>query len=121
MASAAILGLIPAKGQLLSVLLHEGIRLGLSFANWMAQDPTGIISRIGDVLVWNGANGRQVLAGLASLSEGQSRIEQVVNHIDAVQLGISHTLGVIHTLSIATLGVTSLTGAFMLCCGDCNP
>src|SRR5207253_3164261 len=59
-------------------------------------------------------NGQQVIAGLASLSEGQSRIERVVNHMESVQLGIQHSLGVMHTLSIATLGVTSLSGALML-------
>jgi hypothetical protein len=114
MVLTTILGLIPTKGQLLPILLREGIRLGLPFAQQIAQDPAGTVSRIGDVLVWNGTKGQQVLAGLASLSEGQARIEQVVNHIDTVQLGISHTLGVMYTLSIATLGVTSLTGAFMV-------
>ena len=115
MAAPAILGLIPATGrQLFALLLQEGITRGLPYVQRLAQDPSGTVSRIGDVLVWNGANGQHVLAGLASFSEGQARIEQVVNHIDAVQLGISHTLGVMHTLSIATLGVTSLTGAFMV-------
>jgi hypothetical protein len=114
MAPAAILGLIPAKGKLLSLLLHEGLRVGLPFVHRIAQDPSGTVSRIGDVLVWNGVNGQEVLAGLANLSEGQSRIEQVVNHIDSVQLGVSHTLGVMHTLSIATLGITSLSGLYMV-------
>ncbi len=114
MAPAAILGLIPAKGHLLSLLLHEGIRQGLPFAQRMIQNPGGAVTRIGDALVWNSPNGQHVLAGLASLSDGQSRIEQVVNHMDTVQLGMQHTLGVMHTLSIATLGVTSLSGALML-------
>ena len=52
-ATAAILGLIPANGRLLSVLLHEGIRLGLSFAQRIVEDPGGTVSRIGDALVWN--------------------------------------------------------------------
>jgi hypothetical protein len=115
MPAPAILGLIPATArQLFPVLLEEGIRRGLPYAQRMVQDPSGTLSRVGDALVWNSPNGQQVLAGLASLSEGQARIEQVVNHIDAVQLGISHTLGVMHTLSIATLGITSLSGAYMV-------
>lgn len=114
MPAAAILGLIPAKGHLLSVLLQEGIRLGLPYVQHMAQDPTGTVSRIGDALVWNGVNGQHVLAGIASAAEGQARIEQVVNHIDSVQLGISHALGVMHTLSIATLGITALSGLYMV-------
>lgn len=119
MAPATILGLIPAKGNLLTLLLGEGLRAGLPYVQRLAQDPTGTVTRVGDALVWNGANGQQVLAGLATLSEGQSRIEQVVNHIDVnhidtVQLGVSHTLGVMHTLSIATLGITSLSGAYMV-------
>jgi hypothetical protein len=114
MAPAAILGPIPAKGNLLTLLLREGLRAGLPYVQRIVQDPTGTVTRIGDALVWNGANGQQVLAGLATLSEGQSRIEQVVNHIDTVQLGVSHILGVMHTLSIATLGITSLSGAYMV-------
>ena len=115
MAIPAILGLIPATGrQLFALLLQEGIMRGLPYVHRLAQDPAGMVSRIGDTLVWNGANGQHVLAGLASLSEGQARIEQVVNHIESVQLGISHTLGVMHTLSIATLGITSLSGAYMV-------
>jgi hypothetical protein len=114
MVSSATLAMIPAQGNLLSILLHEGLRCGLPYIHHIAQDPTGTVSRIGDALVWNGASGQQTLAGLASLSEGQLRIEQVVNHIDSVQLGTSHTLGVMHTLSIATLGITSLSGAYMV-------
>src|SRR6516225_2098484 len=74
MVPSTILGLIPAKGQLLPILLREGIRLGLPFAQQIAQDPAGTVSRVGEALVWNGTKGQQVLAGLASLSEGQSRI-----------------------------------------------
>jgi len=113
MAPAAILGLV-TRGPILALLMREGFRLGLPYAKRLMDDPSGTISRIGDAVVWNGPNGQNVLAGLASLSEGQSRIEQVVNHIESVQLGMQHTLGVMHMLSMATLGVTSLTGAFMV-------
>lgn len=115
MAGAVILGILGGTGRrLMPLILDHGIRLGIPYAQRMVQDAVGTLSRIGDVLVWNSPNGQQVIAGLASLSEGQSRIEQVVNHIDSVQLGISHALGVMHTLSMATLGVTSLSGAFMV-------
>src|SRR5579871_154029 len=104
----------PLRGPLPAFLLREGLRLGLPFARKLLDDPGGTLTRIGDALVWNGPNGQSALAGLASLSEGQARIEQVVNHIDSVQLGMQYTLGAMHLLSMATLGVTSLTGAFMV-------
>jgi hypothetical protein len=50
----------------------------------LAEDPAGAIQRVGDVLVWNGSNGRTVLATLESLSDGQERIEQVVNRIETL-------------------------------------
>jgi hypothetical protein len=87
---------------------------GGDLAKQLTQDVSGLVSRIGDTLIWNGSQGQHVIVGLASLSEGQSRIEQVVNHIESVQIGMSHTLGVMHTLSIATLGVTSLSAAYMV-------
>ena len=115
MVPAVILGVVRVAGtQLVPILLDQGIRQGLPYVQRILQNPTGTISRIGEMLVWKSPNEQHVIAGLASLSEGQSRIEQVVNHIDTVQIGMSHTLGVMHTLSIATLGVTSLSGALML-------
>ncbi len=112
MGAIAVMGQITTS--LLLPLLQQGIRRNLPFLKKVADAPEGALSRVGDAVVWNGKNGQQVLGGLASLSEGQERIEQVVNHIETVQLGISHTLGVIQTLSMATLGVTSLTGMYMV-------
>jgi hypothetical protein len=110
MGFGTILEIIPFKGNLFSFLVSKGGDL----AKKLTQDVSGVVSRIGDTLVWNGSQGQQVIGGLASLSEGQSRIEQVVNHIESVQIGMSQTLGVMHTLSIATLGVTSLSAAYMV-------
>jgi hypothetical protein len=53
MIPAALLGLIPAKGNLMMFLLNEGTRLGLPWVKQLSQDPMGTVSRIGDTLVWN--------------------------------------------------------------------
>jgi hypothetical protein len=77
-------------------------------------DPGGYASRIGDLIVWNNSGGRTVLAGLQSLGENQARIQQAVTSIETAQIATNAALGSLHTLSLATLGITSLTGGFML-------
>jgi hypothetical protein len=64
--------------------------------------------------VWDGPGGQRVLAGLEGLKDSQSRIEQVVQHIETAQIGVSQALGTLTTLSMATLGVTSLAASFMI-------
>jgi len=77
-------------------------------------DPAGSVSRLGDVLVWDGPGGQRVLAGLEGLKDSQSRIEQAVQHIETAQIGVSQALGTLTTISMATLGVTSLATGFMI-------
>lgn len=77
-------------------------------------DPTGFATRVGDVIVWNGKNGETVLAGLQQVGESQGRIEAAVNAIETAQIGFGAALGGLETVAMATLGVTSLSGAFMI-------
>ncbi len=77
-------------------------------------DPNGFATRIGDIVVWNGEKGQTVLAGLQQVSESQSRIESALNTIETAQIGFESAIGGLQTLAMATLGVTSLTGAFMI-------
>ena len=72
-----------------------------------------LVSRFGDVIVWNGEKGQQVLVGLESLRDSTVRIENAVVGIEGAQLAMQGTLGVVQSVSIATLGVTSLSGGFM--------
>lgn len=74
----------------------------------------GALHRVGDALIWKGTQGQTVLAHLESLANSETRIEQAVNGLGVAQTAIGSTLGAVHTLSMLTLGVTSLTGAFML-------
>ena len=77
------------------------------------SDPNGVVARVGDTLVWSGPTGQKVLGGLETLAESQGRIESAVVGIESAQVAMQGTLGVVQSLSIATLGVTCLTGAFM--------
>ena len=76
-------------------------------------DPSGTVVRVGETLVWSGPSGQKVLGGLEMLVESQARIETAVNGIETAQVAMQGTLGVVQTLSIATLGITSLSAAFM--------
>lgn len=77
-------------------------------------DPNGFATRIGDVVVWNGEKGQTVLAGLQQVRESQIRIESAVNAIETAQIGLESAIGGLQTVAMATLGVTSLSGAFMI-------
>jgi len=72
------------------------------------------VSRLTDVVVWNSEGGQKVLAGLDSLGDQADRVSSVVTNIETAQMAAAGTLGAIQAVSIATLGVTSLSGALML-------
>jgi hypothetical protein len=71
------------------------------------------VIRVGETLVWAGPTGEKVIGGLEMLGDSQARIDAAVNGIETAQLAIQGALGFVSAVSIATLGVTSLTGAFM--------
>lgn len=77
-------------------------------------DPSGYVSRVGDVVVWNGEHGQAVLAGLQQVSESQIRVESAITAIESTQIGLEATVGGLQTVAMATLGLTSLSGALML-------
>lgn len=77
-------------------------------------DPNGFATRIGDVVVWNGEKGQTVLAGLQQVSESQIRIDSAISAIETAQIGLESAVGGLQTVAMATLGVTSLSGAFMI-------
>lgn len=110
----SLLGPIPLSGQLATWIMTELFRKGLPHVQTFLQDPGGTLSRLGDLLVWNGPKGRQVVATLENLTESQGRIEQVVGHIETAQIGIAGNLGALTGLSMATLGVTSLATGFLM-------
>ena len=79
----------------------------------IVQDPSGTISRLGDLVVWNGSSGQKVLAGLETLNEKQDRIEGVVQHIETAQIGMASSLGMLTSLSMASLGIGLLSAVHM--------
>ncbi|MCB0321840.1 MAG: hypothetical protein KDD60_13020, partial [Bdellovibrionales bacterium] len=80
----------------------------------LLRDPSGVVSRVGDTLIWKGESGQQVIGGLEMLTESHTRIETAVSGIESAQLAMEGTLGVVQQVSLATLGLTSLSGALML-------
>ena len=108
------LGLIPNHTGLTWWLVRDLTRLAVPGVRQFVEDPSGAVRRIGDVLVWDGPKGREVIAGLESLSESQARIQQVVGNIEQAQIGITAGLGTLTSLSMATLGLGALAAGFML-------
>jgi len=70
--------------------------------------------RLGDLVVWEGDTGRQVVAGLANLGDSQQRIETAVSAIESTQLSMAGTLGIVQSVTMTTFGVTSLSAGFMM-------
>lgn len=114
----SIMALVPlafgpmARAGLSQVLFHAWQTVKPEVARVIA-DPTGAVVRVGEALVWSGPSGQKVLGGLEMLADSEARIETAVNGIETAQLAMQGTLGVVQALSIATLGVTALSGAFM--------
>lgn len=108
------LGLVPLSGRLANWLMIEVLRRGLPLAQRFIEDPGGTLSRLGDLVVWNGPKGRHVVAALESLTESQERIEWSVGRIEFAQIGIASSLGALTSLSMATLGMASLATGFMM-------
>ena len=98
------LGLIPNHTGLSWWLVRELRRFAGPGVRQFVEDPSGAVRRIGDELVWDGPKGREVIAGLESLSESQARIQQVVGNIEQAQIGITAGLGTLTSLSMTTLG-----------------
>src|SRR4051812_454069 len=112
-ANLLLLGLLPPTRTLATwVLTQLALKAGPHVVR-LLQDPGGAVGRVGDVLVWQGDKGREVLATLEGLTESQARVEQAVARIETAQLGIAGGLGTLASWSMATLGVTSLAAGFM--------
>ncbi len=80
----------------------------------LLNDPSGALERFGDLLVWNGKQGQQVVAYLEQTAESQHRIENVVQGVQTAQIATHAALGGLYSLSILGLGLTSLGGGFMI-------
>ncbi len=79
----------------------------------LVSDPLSTTTRIGDAIVWSGPAGQKVIGGLESIAESQSRIDSAIGGIETAQLGLQSSLGLVQSVSVATLGISSLTGAFL--------
>lgn len=101
-----------AQAELARVLMHAWGSAKPHLAN-LFSDPNGAVVRVGETLVWSGSTGQKVIGGLEMLADSQTRIETAVNGIESAQLAMQGMLGVVQSVSIATLGITSLSGVFM--------
>jgi hypothetical protein len=105
-----MLGRIPAQAQLMTWLLSQAAPV----VQKLATDPSGVLHRFGDLLIWNGPNGQQALATLEGLGEGQARIAGAVEHIQRAQIVMMGGIGAIAGLSLFHVGLTTLTAGLML-------
>ena len=114
MLSPAILGLLPPTGQFGAWLLRNALEAAQPQWNALLADPAGYASRVGEVLVWQNDTGQHVIAGLQGVAESQVRVEQAVAAVEATQLGMAGSLHALQALSMATLGIASLSSACIM-------
>lgn len=108
------LGLFDTKVRLGTWFFTKLLPVVGSKVKHFVEDPTGSVRRIGDLIVWNGQSRQKVLAGIESLNEKQDRIEGVVRNIETAQIGLASSLGTLTSLSMLSLGVTTLSAGFMM-------
>lgn len=108
-----VLGAVEIGRPLLQWFLSDEVMPLRQQLQQLIADPRGNLSRVGDLIVWNGEGGSRVLAGLDGLVEQGSRIEQAVAGIESAQLAMNGVLGTIQTVSLATLGLTAFSGVYM--------
>ncbi|MBY0588871.1 hypothetical protein K2X85_16985 [bacterium] len=114
MSSLQMLDIVPTEGPLSLWLLRNLVEVTVPVAKSVLSDPQGLLTRVGDMLVWSGANGVQVIGGLEQLSDSQSRIQSVVETIEKASVASSSTLGNLTHLSMWTLGISSFAATAML-------
>lgn len=115
---ASLLGLLPATSSVVPWVIEQATPVIDEWKTTYSGDAMAMASdklvRIGDLIVWEGETGRHVVAGLANLGESQQRIESAVGAIEATQLSMAGTLGVVQSVGMATLGLTSITAGLMV-------
>jgi len=104
--------LVGASPDLLRILLRAGGPLAKGAIAFL-EDPVGTLARAGEIVFWSGPNGNKVIGGLETLVDSQQRIEGAVAGIETAQLTMNGVLGVVESVSVASIGLTSLTGALM--------
>jgi hypothetical protein len=105
---------LPLHSSLRPWLLGQLIQTARPVVDEFMKDPNGMVSRVGDLLVWNGEAGTRVIGGIEQLAEGQNRIRQVVKHIETVSVASSGAIDALANMSMLALGVGSLAAGTML-------
>ncbi|RBP45200.1 hypothetical protein DES53_103198 [Roseimicrobium gellanilyticum] len=106
--------LTPVATSLTISMLRLAQEKGIPLLEKLLSEPGAYLSRVGDLVLWNGEKGSSVVAGLQAVGENQTRILSTVAAIENAQLTTNIALGSIHTLSMASLGIASLTGGMMV-------
>jgi len=114
---ASLLGILPHAAPVVPWIIEQAAPVIDEWKTTYGADAmsmaTDKLVRMGDLIIWEGETGRHVVAGLANLGESQQRIESAVGAIEATQLSMAGTLGVVQSVGMATLGLTSITAGFM--------
>lgn len=114
----ALLGVLPHAAPIVPWVIEQLgptiNELKMTYGGDAMAMATDRLIRLGDLIVWEGETGRHVVAGLASLGDSQQRIESAVGAIEATQLSMAGTLGVVNAVTMTTLGVTSLSAGYMM-------
>jgi hypothetical protein len=108
------LGCLPPQAKIATWLISQLMLRATPHVQRFLQDPSGAISRVGDLVVWQSGTGTQVIATLENLSDSQVRVEQVVNRIETAQIGVAQGVGTLTSLSMSSLGILSLTSGLMV-------
>src|SRR5688500_15482929 len=88
-----VLGSLPALARPATWVLTQLMVQARPAVGRFLQDPAGAVSRLGDVIVWQGEQGREVIATLEHLAESQDRVTQAVERIEEAQIGVAGALG----------------------------
>lgn len=81
--------------------------------DWLTHAHSHVL-RISDSIVWEGENGRQVIACLEGLGENQTRITGAIQSLESSQLAASSTLQTVQNVSMASFGMLSLSAGLMM-------
>ncbi len=82
--------------------------------NEWATNAQGHLLRIADTIVWEGENGRHVVACMEGLTENQNRIDGAIQSLETSQLAASSTMQTVQNVSMASFGMLSLTAGLMM-------
>lgn len=108
------LGFVPPHHRLAVWAAAELIRVSGPVVRDLLADPSGVIGRLGDLIVWNGPTSQHILGGLEATVESQARIESAIGRVESAQLALTHGLAGLSHLAMASMGLAALGTGFLV-------